>query len=149
MFSNYTSISSAFQDKNVLKRAYDQIQGWNYNMKIDKKLEEYAQSQGCVKKHSDHGWPEPAGYANANIIACVGGCKYGYPSSWDKNYPVQTFFNHRRGNDGGYTETDHFTYILQYNRVGCSAVKEGNTYCVYCVLGEGPYGTCRWEMVNY
>ena len=136
MFSNSTSISSAYQDRYVLKKAYDQITRWNMNMKIDNSLEKYAQSQGCVKYHKDHTSGSEAG-ARGHAITCSGGCKYGSGWPFDKNKPVQNFFNHRKGNDGGNDETPHFTEIMKYNRVGCSAVKEGNTYCVYCVLKPG------------
>ena len=98
-------------------------------MKIDYSLENFAQSQGCVRTHADHSEGPSVGH----IIACVGGCQYGPRWSWSKDYPVQTFYDYRK-------ITPHFNMIMEHNRVGCSAEKEGNTYCVYCVLKSGPYG---------
>ena len=120
------SIFSAYQDRTVLKNAYNQVMGWNRNMKIDYTMEKFAQAQGCVKAHDDHSSGSSVGVRH-HIIACVGGCEYGPGWSWSKSSPVQTWWDFR-------TRTGHFDAILKYNRVGCSAEKEGNTYCMYCVL---------------
>ena len=102
-------------------------------MKIDYSMEKFAQSQGCVRTHADHSEGPSVGH----VIACAGGCQYGPRWSWSKDYPVQTFYDYRK-------KTPHFNMIMEHNRVGCSAEKEGNTYCVYCVLKTGPYGRGRY-----
>ena len=42
------------QDETVLRNAYHQMRGWNNNMQVDKRMEELAQSHGCVGRHEVH-----------------------------------------------------------------------------------------------
>ena len=66
------------QDETVLRNAYHQMRGWNNNMQVDKRMEELAQSHGCVGRHEVHNnsWQDREilqTYNNVGaIIACAG-----------------------------------------------------------------------------
>ena len=65
------------QDETVLRNAYHQMRGWNNNMQVDKRMEELAQSHGCVNYNDYKGsWQEREilqTYNNVGaIIACAG-----------------------------------------------------------------------------
>ena len=125
---------AGYQDKTVLRNVYGQIYQWNRSLMIDPRMEELAQSHGCVRTHADHSgsWQDDEilnKYFNiASIIACVGGCRES-ASNWSRAKPAQIWYEFRH-------QTGHYDTILNNNRVGCSVEVSGKDYCVYCTFAN-------------
>ena len=125
--------ASGDQDKTVVRNLYKQMKGWNRNLKTDPRLEELAQSLGCVRTHADHNGSRQdreAGSLNNNlsaVIACVGGCPAHGSSNWSRSKPAQIWYEFRH-------KTGHYDAIMANDRMGCSAKKSGNKICTFCYL---------------
>ena len=124
------------QDKFVLRNTYNQLRGFNSHLIKDKTLEKLAQKHSCVRYHRDHTSTDDAAvsiYHNIEmIIACGGGCSEQL-SNWSREKPASIWYEHRH-------QTNHFSYIMKNNRMGCSAAKKGSgknaEWCVFCYLAK-------------
>merc|ERR1712026_235179 len=127
---------SGSQDKLVLRRVYSKLYEWNGDLIFNKRMEELAQSHDCIRKHADHigSWQDKEilnKYRNIEYnIACIGGCPPN-SSNWSREKPVDIWYEFRH-------KTGHYDTVLNNNRVGCSAVKSGDDYCVFCYFANGP-----------
>ena len=126
---------SGYQDQTVLRNVYSQLAGWNRSLRLDKRMEQLAQSHGCVRTHADHqgSWQDKEildKYHNiASNIACAPNPCRTSASNWSREKPAQIWYEFRH-------QTGHYNNILQNNRVGCSAERLGDEYCVYCVYAK-------------
>ena len=98
---------------------------WNDNLFLVKRLEELAQSHGCVQSHDEHkgSWQDKEvlnKYRNrANNIALT----------WNGKKPIQGWYDDK--------SSGHYDAVVNNNRVGCSAVKGGPYgYCIYCIFAN-------------
>jgi len=126
-------LTTASQDSTVLRNTYNQLTGWNRNLQKDTAMEKEAQSLGCVRTHADHLGSKQDDRAAmgkrkiAYIIACSPyGCTED-ATNWSREKPAQIWKEYK-------DVTRHYSHIINNNRVGCSAEKEGRTFCVFCYL---------------
>merc|ERR1719373_1251273 len=120
------------QDKYVLRRTYSQIYGFNRNLKISRKLEKLAQEHRCIRRHRDHRSTDKEALSVYNnlrsIIACKGGCEEEF-TNWSRQSPARIWYLFRQ-------KTGHYSAIMKSNRVGCSAAKDRDEWCVFCYLAS-------------
>jgi len=124
-------LTTASQDSTVLRNTYNQLTGWNRNLGKDTVFEREAQALGCVKTHAQHKTTDNRlvrRYGNIeSIIACSPyGCTED-ATNWSREKPAQIWKEYK-------DVTRHYSHIINNNRVGCSAEKEGRTFCVFCYL---------------
>merc|ERR1711936_832286 len=122
------------QDETVLRNAYHQMRGWNNDIQVDKRMEELAQSHGCVGRHEVHNnsWQDREilqTYNNVGaIIACAG--SQGCPNNRKfREKPAEIWYEFRN-------KTPHFRATIDNNRMGCAATKKGNNVCLFCYLAR-------------
>ena len=137
-WSNGRCISAAGganQDHEVLRNTYREMRKVNPSLRQDSSLEKAAQSvKRCVYSHDHHKSADNLVNWNGGvIISCAtrDGCTEN-SSNWSRYDPLQTW----REFAG---RTDHWSYIMNADRVGCSATKNGATpggICLWCYVGK-------------
>ena len=107
----------------------------NPSIRQDYNLEKAAQSvRRCVYDHDHHKSADNLVNWNGGVIiscATPDGCTEN-SSNWSRYDPLQTW----REFAG---RTDHWSYIMNADRVGCSATKNGAApggVCLWCYLGR-------------